>query len=204
MLFRIEPQVSGLRRAAHLTCMVTFHLPHIYIFLIENSKKMNIHFLQACQSILQYSRTFQHFWDHARPTKPFGSNSLGPLKFLQRNFLLLLWLWTRSISSVPLLITNLICNFFTVLIPRPIMVVELSQMKHNRHYIFFILEKWTKNMYICGTWNFTICMCTMFLIYMRKTVDPQSGPVKKNSHFFKQNLYNFQWSQVEFFKYLIS
>ena len=69
-----------------------FHLPHIYMFLIESSKKMNIHFLQVCQSILQYSRTFQHFWDHARPTKPFGSNSLGPLKFLQRNFLLLLWL----------------------------------------------------------------------------------------------------------------
>ena len=62
------------------------------------------------------------------PLKPFAPNSLGPLQLFQRQFLLLFFLlWWRSISSLPLLFSNILCNFLSIFVPRPVIVIKLNQ-----------------------------------------------------------------------------
>ena len=61
--------------------------------------------------------------------KPFASNSLGPLQLFQRQFLLLFFLlwWRRSILSLSLLFSNIVYNFLSNFVPRPVMVIKLNQ-----------------------------------------------------------------------------
>ena len=70
---------------------------------------------------------FSTFGNIRDSLKPFTSKSLDPFQLLQSHFLLFLCLWPQCIPSVPLLLTNILIDFLTVFVPRPIVAVELSQ-----------------------------------------------------------------------------
>ena len=98
-----------------LTHMVKLHLPHMYMIFVDNFKEnSNPHLFYNTPELFNTFGIIRDF------LKPFASSSLGPFQLLQRHFLLFLWLWPRSIPSLPLLLANLVINFFTIFVPRPI------------------------------------------------------------------------------------
>ena len=117
--------------------MMKIHLPHMYMIFVECHRK------QLCFSILQYPQAFNTFRIISDSLKPFTPNSLGPFQLLQRHFLLFFWLWSRSISSHSLLYSNLVWNFLTFFVPRPVMVVKLNhniwslQKEHSDTFFVF-------------------------------------------------------------------
>ena len=100
---------------------VKLHLPHIYMIFLNVKENKHVHLFYNTTKLFN---TFRVIRD---PLKSFASNSLGPFPLLQRHFLPFFWFWPRSISSLPFLLANLIFNFLTILVPRPIMVAERSQ-----------------------------------------------------------------------------
>ena len=100
--------------------MMKLHLPHMYMIFVDNFKKNNPNL------IYNTSELFNAFGIRHELLKPFVSNSLGLFQLL-RHFLLFLWLRPWSISSLSLLLANLIINFLTIFVSRPIMVVELNK-----------------------------------------------------------------------------
>ena len=84
--------------------------------------KMNAKFEQHHSQALQLCAICQKFLD---------------LQLLQKHFLLFFWLWSWGFSSLSLLFSNLISNFFTLLVPRPHKSVNLGvkleflKIKHN-------------------------------------------------------------------------
>ena len=60
------------------------------------------------------------FWIIADPNKPFSSSLLRPFQFCQLQLLLFLRLWSRRFAFFPHTLANLELDFFTVLVPWPI------------------------------------------------------------------------------------
>ena len=66
------------------------------------------------------------FWIIADPNKPFPSSPLRPFQFCQLQLLLFLRLWSRRFAFFPHTLANLELDFFTVLVPWPIMIWNLK------------------------------------------------------------------------------
>ena len=66
------------------------------------------------------------FWIIADPNKPFPSSPLRPFQFCQLRLLLFLRLWSRRFAFFPHTLANLELDFFTVLVPWPIVIWNLK------------------------------------------------------------------------------
>ena len=115
--------------------MVKIHLPHMYMIFVECYRK------QLCSSDLQYcTKLFNTF----RIRSALSSLSLQTLwvrcNFF-RNTFFFFWLWSRSISSLSLPYSNLVCNFLTF-VPRPVMVVKLDQkyLEPSKRALWYLLR----------------------------------------------------------------
>ena len=100
---------------------VKWHLPHIYMIFLNVKENKHVHLFYNTTKLF---KTFRVIRD---PLKSFASNSFSPSPLLQRHFLPVFCFWPRSISILPFLLTNLIFNVHTILVPRPILVSERSQ-----------------------------------------------------------------------------
>ena len=104
--------------------MVKFHLPHIYMIFVECQRK------QSCSFSLQYPRTFQSvLGSHATLSSLLVRILWVCSSFFKDTFSFFVVLTAEYLEfSVPSHKSyNLLFNFLAILVPRPIMVVELNQ-----------------------------------------------------------------------------
>ena len=97
-----------------------------YIYRICTWFLLNVKENNSVHLFYNNPKFFNTFRIISDPLEPFAPNSLGPFQLLQRHFLLFFWLRSRSISSLSLLFSNLVCNFLSFFVPQPVMVVKFN------------------------------------------------------------------------------
>ena len=81
-----------------------------YIYRICTWFLLNVKENNSVHLFYNNPKFFNTFRIISDPLEPFAPNSLVPFQLLQRHFLLFFWLRSRSISSLLLLFSNLVCR----------------------------------------------------------------------------------------------
>ena len=97
-----------------------------YIYRICTWFLLNVKENNSVHLFYNNPKFFNTFRIISDPLEPFAPNSLFPFQLVQRHFLLFFWLRSRSISSLLLLFSNLVCNFLSFFVPQPVMVVKFN------------------------------------------------------------------------------
>ena len=105
-----------------------------YIYRICTCFLLNVKENNSVHLFYNDPKFFNTFRIISDPLESFAPNSLGPFQLLQGHFLLFFWLRSRNIRSLSLLFSNLVCNFLSFFVPRPVFK-ELIVSKRRRYQI---------------------------------------------------------------------